>query len=178
MTLAPASVLQVWEDQKPVSIKTYRLDRPGYVPGITKETDRSLKHRVKILQEWAEKKDGMLLATYETVRALLRSRAGSARLRAQLTWHLLEAPDVAFFDEAHNVRNKNGQLYQELLRGLRTRRRVLFTGRPNPRYPIVFEPIWVVISSLYRFIKVDESFALRFEGIKATPHVKTGTYLH
>ncbi|GAQ89647.1 hypothetical protein KFL_005460070 [Klebsormidium nitens] len=139
MTLAPASVLHVWDDQKPVSIKTYRLDRPGYVPGTT-ETERSLKHRVKILQEWAGKKDGMLLASYETVRALLRSRsAGSARLRAQLTWHLLEAPDVALFDEAHNIRNKDGQLYQDLLRGLRMRRRVLFTGTP---YNNSFTEVW------------------------------------
>lgn len=91
-----------------------------------------------ILQDWAEKRDGILLISYETLRALLTGSAGCAGLRARVTRLLLEAPDVALLDEAHNVRNKYGKLY-ERLQGLRTKRRVLLTGERSNFWFLVSE---------------------------------------
>jgi hypothetical protein len=135
MTLAPASVLHVWEDQKPVTMKTYRLDAPSLIraspsahPVAPQKEGKNLVRRLSVLREAAEKKDGMVLLSYELARDLLNGQAGSASLREELTWLLLEAPDVVLFDEAHNMRNEDSQLF-DILQRTRTPLRVLFTGK-------------------------------------------------
>jgi hypothetical protein len=139
LTLAPASVLHVWEDQKPVSMKTYRLDAasvakasPSANPLAQQKEGKNFIRRLDVLRltvlrEAIKKKDGMVQLSFELARDLLNGETGNASLREELTCLLLEAPDVVLFDEAHHMRNEGSQLCDTLQR-MRTPLRVLFTG--------------------------------------------------
>jgi hypothetical protein len=135
-----------------VSMKTYRLDAASFVKAPPsadpilqqKEGKKFVRRldalRLSVLREAAEKKDGMVLLSYELARDLLNGEAGSAALREELTCLLLEAPDVVLLDEAHHMRNEGSQLCDTLQR-LRTPLRVLFTGEGSKQLPTKAETI-------------------------------------
>ncbi|GAQ90503.1 DNA repair and recombination protein RAD54-like protein [Klebsormidium nitens] len=141
LTLAPASVLEVWEHQRPVLMNTYHVGpaqglRTGDV--TEQEAGTNFARCLRDLREWAEKGDGMLLLSNERMRVLLTAAAATA---PEVTRLLLEAPDVVFFDEAHNLRNDKTRLHQ-YIQYLRTPRRVLLTGTP---FNNSFEELWTLL---------------------------------
>lgn len=140
LTLAPAAVLEVWENQRPVSMTTYHVglsQGPRTDDVIEVEAGTNVARCLRDLRVWAEKGDGMLLLSNEKMRALLKAAAATA---PEVTRLLLEAPGVVFFDEAHNLRNDKTRLHG-YLGSLRTSKRVLLTGkRSTSIYNMRFSP--------------------------------------
>lgn len=125
LVLCPASLVDNWNDELLMWTPPTDLDLLGSVYRVSGL--RSQKFRA--VQEW-DRSSGILIVSYESLKALLKTRKNGTEEESQLMERLLlEEPAIVIADEAHKLKNAKSAA-NNVARRFRTTSRIALTGSP------------------------------------------------